>query len=279
MVDISRILEIKKNGAETATKDDIKMFYGIIAEYLNADALDVIKDLNVTIAIDIDGDKSSLIIKGGKAEFKPEDTMGAEVQLFADVKTMAAIATGSLDAQKAFLSGAMEIDGEFDKMIDFLELLEGAYEKLGITTKGERDILVDAATMKKLFNIYEAGATDVDSADIPLFFNIFCTFINLNEEAQDVVEDEELRVQMMIKDVGPYLIYKDGDEVKWSAEKVEDAILEFEVSIKTAADILLGGDAASAYLSGEVVATGNIAQALILQELLELFLEILPFTV
>ena len=57
-----------------------------------------------------------------------------------------------------------------------------------------------------------------------------------------------------------------------------DAILEFEVSIKTAADVLLGGDAASAYLSGEVTATGNIAQALILQELLELFLELLPFT-
>ena len=282
MVDVSRILEIKKNGAETATSEDIQLFYNIIAEYLNTDpdVKEKIKDLSLSISIDIDGKRSSLIVDNGKAEFKSEKVSDPDVQLFSDLKTMASIAAGLLDAQKAFLSGNLEVDGDFEKMIIFLEILEDAYEKLGIATKEERDILVDAATMKKLYQLYEEGATDVDPNDIPLFFDIFCAFINLNEEARDVIEDEDLRVQMIVKEAGPFLIYKDEEDglVKWSKEKVDDAILEFEVSIKTAADVLLGGDAASAYLSGEVTATGNIAQALILQELLELFLELLPFT-
>ncbi|MHA1335185.1 MAG: SCP2 sterol-binding domain-containing protein, partial [Promethearchaeota archaeon] len=147
MVDVSRILEIKKNGAETATSEDIQLFYNIIAEYLNTDpdVKEKIKDLSLSISIDIDGKRSSLIVDNGKAEFKSEKVSDPDVQLFSDLKTMASIAAGLLDAQKAFLSGKLEVDGDFEKMIIFLEILEDAYEKLGIATKEERDILVDAA--------------------------------------------------------------------------------------------------------------------------------------
>jgi len=279
-VDVSRILEIKQTGPEAAKAEDIETFYKIIADYINSESLESLKDKNLTISLDIDGQNSSLVISEGNAEFKKDKVLKSDVQFYSDIKTMAGIASGLIDSVKAFLSGDLEIDGDFEKMISFLEILDHAYEKLGIASKEERDILIDPQSMKKLYELYEAGATDVNTDDIPLFFNIFCAFINLNEEAKEVVEFEDLRVQMIIKEAGPYFIYKDEEDgtVKWKAEKVEDSILEFEVSIKTAADVLLGGDAASAYLSGEVTATGNIGQALILQELLELFLEILPFT-
>lgn len=280
MVDISRILEIQQKGTNTAKPEDIQIFYNGLAEYLNSNSRDKIQGLDITVALDIDGEASAMIIRDGKAEFKREKMADANIQLFSDLKTMAAIASGLLDAEKAFLAGTLGIDGDFNKMLEFIEILELTFTNLGIASIKERETLVDVATMKKLYKIYEAGAREVDLEDIPIFLNIFCAFINLNDEARDVIENEDFRVQMIIKDVGTYLIYKDKQDgqVKWLNEKVEDAILEFEVALKTAVDVLLGGDAASAYLSGEVTATGNIAQSLILQELLEMFLEILPFT-
>jgi len=280
MVDISRIREIRKNGVNSAKPQDIHAFYNILAEHLNSNSNDIIQNTNITIALDIDGEASTMIIKNGEAKFIKEKVEDADFQLFSDLKTMAAIASGLLNAQKAFLAGNLEIDGNFNKMLEFIEILEIAFQQLGIASKHEFGIIVDAITMKKLYQIYESGATEIDTSNIPVFLNIFCAFINLNDEARDIIETEDFRIQMIIKDIGPYLIYKDqkDGQVKWINEKVDNAILEFEVAIKTAVDVLLGGDAASAYLSGEVTAKGNIAQSLILQELLELFLEILPFT-
>jgi len=205
------------------------------------------------------------------------NTSGADIILYGGVETITKVLIGEEDAVISFLSGALEVDGDFEKLMPFLETIESAYEKLGIVEKGERKVLIDAQTMKTLYDVYLAGGTNVDSAYIPLFFNIFTTFVNVNEEAQDVIMDEELRVQMTIKDIGSYTLEAVDGKMIWIDGKVDNPILEFELDIKTAAEVLLGGDAASAYLSGAVVATGNIAQALILQELLELFLEILPF--
>jgi len=282
MVDISRILEIQKNGLDSAKSDDIPTFYNAVTEFLNTDpdAQELIKDFNVSVGFNIESIRSNFIIKDGKVSFNKGSMPSADVSLVVNLRTMAGIATGLIDAQKAFLAGDLRVEGDFEKLIDFIDLLDLAYDKLGIALKDEREIIVDTATMRKFMHVYDSGTTDVDQKDIPLFFNFFCKFINLNQDARNVIEKEDLRVQMIVKEMGPFLFYKDKDDgdVKWSTEKVEDYILQFEVSIKTTTEVLLGGDAASAYLSGEVTATGNIAQALILQELLELFLELLPFT-
>jgi len=38
MVDTSRIIEIKKNGADTATAEDIPGFFKLISDFINEDA-------------------------------------------------------------------------------------------------------------------------------------------------------------------------------------------------------------------------------------------------
>jgi len=282
MVDLSRTLEIQKKGVESATIDDIPVFYNTVVDFLNSDsdAQDLIKEFDVSVGIEVESVRNHFIIKDGKVTVNKGPLPSAHVNLVLNLKTMAGIATGLVDAQKAFLTGDLGVEGDFEKLIDFIDLLDLSYDKLGIALKDEREIIIDTTTMRKFMHVYDTGHADVDQKDIPLFLKIFCKFSNLNQEARKVVENEDLRVQMIVKEVGPYLIYKDKDDgaVKWSAEKVEDFILQFEVSIKTATEVLLGGDAASAYLSGEVTATGDIGQALILQELLELFLELLPFT-
>ncbi|MHA1291809.1 MAG: SCP2 sterol-binding domain-containing protein [Promethearchaeota archaeon] len=281
MVDISRIMEIKKNGAGTATAEDIPKFLQILSDFINEDAetQSLVKDLEMTISIEIEGAEPCVIkVKDGKSEFSIGKESKADFTLYSDIETITKVLIGEEDPIVAFLSGKMEIDGDFDKMIPFLENIELAYDKLGIVDKSERKALVDAKTMKKLYEVYMAGATDVDPNDIPLFFDIFTTFVNVNEEAQDVIIDEELRIQMNVKEIGFFTLEAKDGKMTWTKGKTDNPILEFEVGLKTAADVLLGGDAASAYLSGEVTASGNIAQALILQELLELFLELLPFT-
>lgn len=79
-------------------------------------------------------------------------------------------------------------------------------------------MLIDTSTIKRLFVLYESGTTKLDPNDILLFFNIFTTFINFNEEARKVIEQQELCVLIFVKEAGPFLIYKDDDDglVKWS---------------------------------------------------------------
>lgn len=282
MVDINRMLDIQKNGLESATIDDIPIFYKTITEFLNtdSDAQELIKNFNVSIGFNVEGFKSHFIIKAGRVDFNEESLQNADVSLRVNLKAMAGIATGLIDAQKAFLAGDLGMNGDLEKLIDFIDLLDLAYEKLGIVLKEEREDIINTATMRRFIHVYDMGTNDVDQKDISLFLNIFCKFINLNQDAQNVIANKDLRVQIIVRDVENYLIYKDKDdgEVKWSAEKIEDFLLQFEVSVKTATEVLLGGDAASAYLSGAVTSTGDISQALLLQELLELFLELLPFT-
>lgn len=282
MVDVKRILEIKKNGEASANADDVSMFLKTMCEFINtdADAKKLIKDQKLSAGMDVKGaGKFVLSIDKGKCEFAKKDVAGTSFKLFCDIKTLAEIIIAKTDAAITFLRGDLELDGDFEKLVAFFELLELASEKLGIFKKGERKALVDAKTMKKLYEVYKAGAEEIDPNEIPLFFNIFCSFVNSNPEAQEIVEGQKIRVQMNISDIDKsYVIEVKDGKMSWSDKKITDAILEFTTAIKTAASVLLGGDAASAYLSGEVTATGNIQQALVLQELIELFLELLPFT-
>ena len=85
MVDVSRILEIKKNGINTATAEDIQSFYKLFAEYLNTDGKDTIRGIEISLTLDIEGEASSFIIKNNKAEFREGSLPNPNVQLFYNV--------------------------------------------------------------------------------------------------------------------------------------------------------------------------------------------------
>ncbi|MHA1252260.1 MAG: hypothetical protein ACTSVV_19290 [Promethearchaeota archaeon] len=49
------------------------------------------------------------------------------------------------------------------------------------------------------------------------------------------------------------------------------------MELYTAADIFLSGDATSAFLDGKIEAEGNVAEALVLNDIIIVFLDLLPF--
>ena len=69
-----------------------------------------------------------------------------------------------------------------------------------------------------------------------------------------------------------------GPEPHWRAEEnIDNASLKFSMALTTAADIFLSGDAAQAFLGGKIDAEGNIAEALVLNDVITVFLDLLPF--
>lgn len=122
------------------------------------------------------------------------------------------------------------------------------------------------------------GAKDIDPDDIPLIMDIFCTFANLNAEAQEVLAEEEFVVQMNLTDIGKnYVVRAKDNKVSWAEGKSDDASLQFSMALTTAADVFLSGDAAQAFLGGKIDAEGNIAEALVLNDVITVFLDLLPF--
>ena len=120
-------------------------------------------------------------------------------------------------------------------------------------------------------------AEGIDPSDLPLLFEIFSAFSKVNKDAKEIIEEEDFKVQMNIPSVGSFVIIAKDDEITWSDKKIDDADLEFELALDTAAELLMSGDAASAFLAGKIDASGNIAHALVVNDLIETFLDMLPF--
>ncbi len=162
----------------------------------------------------------------------------------------------------------------------FFEIAELAYEKLGLARMGEKLAIIDAKTMRRLTEIYNISAEKIDSNDITLFFNIFAAYANNNPDAKGILaEQKELRLQINLTDINKAFVIKIRDgELIWSDQKIDDPLLEFSITIQTAAEVLLGSGPASAFRSGKVIVSGNMQQAMVFQELFESFSELLPLS-
>jgi len=282
---MERLKEIKEKGVDSATPEDILIGLGVITEFINTnpEAQNLIKNFELTGNFDVEGVGNYILsIANGKSEYAQKSISEPSFSIFANLKSLTEILIGQLDASMAFITGDIEVAGDFGKMVDFFEVMELVYNKLELVEKEERTTLVDAKTMRKFYNLYMEFSTDksieIDPNDIPLIFDIFCTFANLNKEAIDVMEDEEFLVQMVIPDVNTYVVKAENGKVSWSEGEIENPSLQFVLELNTAADVFLSGDAASAFLDGKIEASGNIAEALVLNDLVEIFLEMLPFT-
>ena len=278
---MERLKEIKKKGADTATPEDIPIGLGVIIDFLNSDpdAQNLIKDMELKAIFTVESvDSYLLTVANGKSEFVKKSESDTDFSLTSSLKTITEVLIGQSDAAIEWIKGNIAVDGDFEKMVDFFEIMELGYDKLGIVEKGEREVLIDAKTMRKLYNVYMEGATDIDPDDIPLIMDIFCTFANLNTEAQEVLEDEEYTVQMVLTDINKsYVVRAKDQKVSWAQESIDDWTLRFSMALTTAASIFLSGDAAQAFLGGEIEADGNIAEALVLNDVITVFLDLLPF--
>ncbi|MHA1291647.1 MAG: SCP2 sterol-binding domain-containing protein [Promethearchaeota archaeon] len=278
---MERLKEIKEKGIDSIKSDDISVGLGVITEFINTnlEAQNLIKNMELTGYFDIEGEDNYILsISNGKCEYAKKNVDDASFSIFSGLKSIIEILIGKLDVSLAFITGDIEVTGDFEKMVDFFEIIELAHVGLGFIKKEDQKVLLDAKTMRKFYNIYMEGAKDIDPNDIPLVFDIFTTFANLNKEAQEILEDEDALIQMKVPDVGFFVIKIEDGKMSWSDKKIDNPELEFELSLETAADLLLSGDAASAFMAGKIEASGNIAQALVMNDVIQAFLDLLPFT-
>ncbi len=282
---MERLKEIMEKGADSATPEDIPIGLGVVTEFMNenTEAQNLIKDFNLTgLFVLKDNDNYILTIANGKGEYAQKSDDDVDFKLFTTLKSLAEILIGQTDVSLSFIKGNIEVEGDFGKMVDFFEVIELFYDKSEWIEKTEQEGLLDSATMRKFYSLYkeieEDENFDIDPNDIPLIFDIFTVFANQNKDAKEVLEDEEYCVQMLIKDVGAYVITLKDGITSWSDVRIDDPTLQFEIGLNTAARVFLSGDAASAFLAGEIEASGNIAEALVLNDLIETLLDLLPFT-
>jgi putative sterol carrier protein len=276
---IDKVMALKNAGASSVSAQDMINFINLAVAFVNEDseAQETLKGLSFSIVMDTDGTKNWIKFEEGKASGGEGSSPGATLTLSTDVETAAKIFLGEDEAATLFLKGELEKDGDMTFTIYFIEVLELIQDKTGILKKEERKPMIPLASLKRLFHVYSEGVEAAKEEDIPLFFGVLNAFVNENDEAQDEIDGlEEKRIQMTVRDIGKdfSIKLKDG-KMEWIAGTVEDPTLTFAVDMGTAANILLGGDAAAAYLAGKIIASGNLADALILQEIIELFLEVL----
>jgi len=277
MENIKRILEIKANGPESATNEDIPLALGITCQFINTNpkAQELIKE-DVSAVISIKGaGKYHVSIKGGKCEFGEGDMPDPDFTLTTDLITISKMLLGQIDPSVAYFSGEFEAEGELYQMILYLEILDIAFQLLEIINTEDRVVLIEISDMKKLFDVYARGSSTVDPAHIPLFFNVLTIFSNHNPEAQEHIADENQKIQMTIREVGSYVLeFKDG-VMSWSEGEGENVSLKLEMDLKTSAQIVLDGDAVSAFMAGDISLQGNVSNGLFMQELIEIFLDTL----
>jgi putative sterol carrier protein len=61
--------------------------------------------------------------------------------------------------------------------------------------------------------------------------------------------------------------------MEWAKGLVPNPDLTLEMSLQTSVETLIAGNAMSAYMEGKIIIEGNIAKALIFQNLIDIFLE------
>ncbi len=167
---MERLKEIKEKGADSATPEDIPIGLGVITEFINTnpDAQNLIKGLEMKASFIIeDADTYLLSVANGKSEYLKQSEKDTNFTLTTNLKTITVVLIGQSDAAIEWIKGDIEVEGDFEKMVDFFELMELAYNSLGIVGEGEREVLIDAKTMRKLYSVYMEGAKDIDPDDIP----------------------------------------------------------------------------------------------------------------
>jgi len=126
--------------------------------------------------------------------------------------------------------------------------------------------------MKSLIDVYSKGASLVEPSHVPLFLEVFTSFVNSNPEAKEIVSEEDLIIQIKISDLDSYVIRIRENTMEWAKETISNPNLSLEMSLQTSVEVLLTGNAISAFMAGKIIVEGDIAKALVFQDLIDIFL-------
>ncbi len=275
MKNLKRLTEIREKGLEAVSIEDIPLVFQILCDFINInpEAQNLIETYELTMLVKItDAEPYYLVIKGKNAKFFKGILKTPDFIIISDLKTISKLLLGYLDPLEAYFSELFTIKGDLYKVVLFVEILELAFKLLEIIENREEKILIDASSMKSLIEVYLKGSP-VEPSQVPLFLEVLTAFVNNNPEAKEIILEEDLIIQMKITDLDNYLIRIVDNRIEWSRETVPNPNLILQMSLKTSAEVLLNGDPVYAYMAGKIIIQGDIAKALVLQSLIDVFLE------
>jgi putative sterol carrier protein len=276
MKNLKRIIEIREKGIEAISNEDIPTIFQLICDFINLDqdAQKQIKDYNLAMQIKIEDLESYfLTILEDRIEFTKEPLESQDFVISSDLRTISKLLLGQLDPLEAYFSELLTIKGDLFKVIQFVEILELTFAKLEIINNSEKKLLFDTGSMKSLIDVYLKGASIVEPYHVPLFLEILTFFVNSNPEAKEIILDENLIIQLIISDYASYILHIKNCIMEWAKGLVPNPDLTLEMSLQTSVETLIAGNAMSAYMEGKIIIEGNIAKALIFQNLIDIFLE------
>ncbi len=275
MKNLERLFEIRQKGVEAASIEDIPIVFQVICDFINTnpEAQKLIEGYKLTLQVKIeDAEPYHLVIENKNAKFNEGSLKSPDFIIISDLRTISKLLLGHLDPLEAYFSELFTIKGDLSKVVLFVEILELAFKLLDIIDNREERILIDASSMKSLINVYFKGSS-VEPSQVPLFLEVLTAFVNNNPEAKEVISEEDLIIQMKITDLDNYLIRIVDNRMEWTKKTVPNPNLILEMSLETSTEVLLNGDPVSAFMAGKIIIQGDIAKALVLQSLIDVFLD------
>ena len=275
MENIKRLIEIRQKGAEAVSIEDIPVIFQILCDFINInpEAQKLIEGYILRMIVKIkDVEPYHLIIEDKIAEFNKGTLKSPDIIIKSNLKTFSNLFIGQVDPLEAYFSEIFKIEGELPKVIIFVEILELAFELLEVNDNQDKKRVIDANSMKDLINVYLKGPSNVEPSQVPLFLDVLTVFVNNNPEAKETISEEDLSIQMKITDLDNYIIRIVDNRMEWYKGEETNPNLILEMDLETSADLLINGNPVSAYMEGKIKIEGDIAKALVLQDLIDIFL-------
>ena len=276
MENIKRLIEIRQKGAEAVSTEDIPVIFQILCDFINInpEAQKLIEGYILRMIVKIeDVEPYHLIIEDKIAEFNKGSLKSPDIIIKSNLKTFSNLFIGQIDPLEAYFSESFKIEGELPKVIIFVEILELAFELLEVNDNQDKKRVIDANSMKDLMNVYLKGPSNVKPSQVPLFLEVLTVFVNNNPEAKETISEEDLSIQMKITDLDNYIIRIVDNRMEWYKGEETNSNLILEMDLETSADLLINGNPVSAYMKGKIFIEGDIAKALVLQDLIDIFLD------
>ena len=276
MENIKRLIEIRQKATEAVSIDDIPVIFQLLCDFINVnpEVQKLIEGYKLRMMVKIkDAEPYHLIIEDKNAEFNEGTLKSPDFIIKSNLKTISKLFLVQVDPLEAYFSEVFKIEGELLKVIKFVEILELAFQLLEVNDNQDKKGVIDANSMKDLINVYLKGPSNVEPSQVPLFLDVLTVFVNNNPEAKETISEEDLSIQMKITDLDNYIIRIVENRMEWYKGEETNPNLILEMDLETSADLLINGNPVSAYMEGKIKIEGDIAKALVFQDLIDIFLD------
>ena len=135
--------------------------------------------------------------------------------------------------------------------------------------------MVDIELLKELKRIMDLGPEGADPTYTLKAFEFFSQLAKENEEIIDMLKEINIKVQVIIFDTDyKYWLTASEGSINYGEGEIADASLTMSTSMEIAVGMLYGDfDPVSAYMSGEIIMEGNLADAMEFQDILDVAME------